>query len=167
MSTAALAALATVTCAMHGEPSPPASLLEDTIGAATVAGATLRLHGAGGAAPSRVRLADGERAWIWKVPVSLTAGAHVTLTVARAQRGRARLLFARNQTPSFARAFWTTRFDACAADHPLFSGKGTVGPVTGWGGSLATRDRRMCLRLTASSRGERTAMPVSLGRACR
>jgi hypothetical protein len=152
---------------MHAEPSPSASLLDDTVGAATVAGAALRLHGAGRAGPSRVRLDDGERVWIWKVPVSLTADGRVTLTVPPSQRGRARLLFAANRTRSFASAARTTRFNACAADHPLFSGPGTVGPITGWAGSLVTRDRRMCLRLTASAGGRRQAMRVSLGRACR
>jgi hypothetical protein len=55
---------------------------------------------------------------------------------------------------------------SCSADEPLFSGDGVVGPTTGWGGSLITTHRRICLRLRVFSGGASSPLRVPLGRRC-
>lgn len=156
-----------VPCSARSEPSPGVSLREQK----GVTTSVVRLADGGrfdlytfGGRPSRARI--GKRpVWLWKAPVALTADRSVILTVpARAAR-RARLGF----TPparSFARADRATRFDSCAPDTPLFSGDGTVGPETGWGGSLITLDRHVCLRLLVITAKAPVPLRVPLGTRC-
>ena len=108
----------------------------------------------------------GCRAWLWKAPVALTADRSVVLTVYGKAARRARLGFAR-PARSFARADRTMRFTSCSPNAPLHSGDGTVGPVTGWGGSLVTLDRRLCLRLRVVTAEGSVSLRVPLGRRCR
>jgi hypothetical protein len=114
--------------------------------------------------PTRSRI-GGRRVWMWKTPASLTAGRTVVLSVAGSAAGRARLGFT-PPAPSFAEAARATRFTSCAADTPLFSGEGTVGPVTGWGGSLFTLDRRICLPLLVTRSRTPVVLKVPLGTRC-
>lgn len=160
---------ASVPCSARVEP-PPTSSLEGRDGVTTSKAA---LPGGGrfavfsfAGAPTRVRL-GGRRVWAWKTPAELSAGRSVVMTVAPASARRARLGFSR-PARSFRRAPRSARFTACPADEPLFSGEGTVGPVTGWAGSLITLDRRTCLRLTVrEGRAAARRLAIPLGRSCR
>jgi hypothetical protein len=107
----------------------------------------------------------GRGAWVWKTPVALTAGHAVVLTVDGADALRARLGFG-PPARSFAAADSATRFESCPPDTPLFSGPGTVGPETGWSGSLITLDRRLCLRLRVVTGTASVAIRVPLGTRC-
>jgi hypothetical protein len=156
----------TVGCRMRSEPAPSRDLADQPgvgVSVAVLPGARFRVFTFDGA-PARSRL-GGRRVWTWKTPVALTAEASVVVSVAASRQARARLGF----TParrSFENADRSTRFTACSADTPQFSGDGTVGPETGWGGSLITRDRRLCLRLRVESGGRTTGLLVPLGRSC-
>ena len=157
----------TVACSARAEPSPSEGLRE---GEGVVVSAA-RLEGGGRFAlysfddpPARTRI-GGRRTWLWKTPVSLTADRSVVLSVHARSVGTARLVFAR-QPKSFTAADRATRFRSCTADEPQFSGAGTVGPATGWGGSIVTLERRQCLRLQVVAGGRRSTLRVPLGRRC-
>ena len=158
----------TVPCSAHVEPPPVVSLRKrkgvTTSTARLAAGGRFDVYTFGGR-PSRTRIA-GRRAGLWKTPVALTADRSVILRVGGTAVRRARLGFGR-PARSFARAARATRFVSCAPDTPLFSGDGTVGPDTGWGGSLITLDRRVCLRLRVVTAKESVPLPVALGTRCR
>lgn len=158
----------TVPCSARSEP-PPAVSLRDAegvtgSGARLTAGGQFDLYTFGGRS-SRTRI-GGRRAWLWKAPVALSADRSVVLTVNGPAARRARLGFAR-RARSFAGADRATRFASCAPDTRLFSGNGTVGEVTGWGGSLVTLDRRLCLRLRVVTATESVSLRVPLGMGCR
>lgn len=168
-TSAPMRADSTVPCSARSEP-PPSVGPRDQEGVTTSVarlpdGGRFELDTFGDLGPSRTRIGE-RRAWLWKAPVGLTADRSVILTVrARAAR-RARLGFTRSAR-SFARADRATRFVSCAPDTPLFSGDGTVGPVTGWGGSLITLDRRVCLRLLVVTAKASVPLKVPLGTRCR
>ncbi|HEV2785597.1 MAG TPA: hypothetical protein VGV67_04355, partial [Solirubrobacteraceae bacterium] len=159
-----------VDCARHAEPSPPA---EPTTGggthvatAALPDGARFHLLWFSNAGPTRVRVGR-RQLWLWKTPAVLSADRSIVLSVAPRHVRRARLAFDR-QPPSFARGDRATRFTSCPEDEPRFSGPGTVGPRTGWAGSLLTVDRRLCLRLrvTPAAGGDPVPLRVPRGRRC-
>lgn len=158
----------TVPCSARSEPSPAVGLRDQegvTTSVARLAnGGRFDLYTFGGR-PSRTRIGE-RRVWLWKTPVALTADRSVILTVQGRAARRARLGFTR-PARSFARADRATRFDSCAPDTPLFSGDGTVGPETGWGGSLITLDRRVCLRLRVVTAKASVPLRVPLGTRCR
>lgn len=156
-----------VPCSARSEPPPLDALSSDP----SVRSAAVELRGGGrfelftfGGAPSRTRVGR-THAWLWKTPVSLTVGSSVVVSVPASRARRARLGFTRRAS-SFGRADRATRFTSCAADTPLFSGEGTVGPVTGWGGSVLTLDRRVCLRLRVSGATGDAVLELPLGRRC-
>lgn len=158
-----------VTCANHVEPTPSAATRR-----AMEKGATVVPLSDGGrlvfldvnSGPGRSTLED-RRAWGWKVPVSLTADRSVVVSLADRTAPRARLGFTAERRPTtFGRGHRATRFTSCPPDTPTFSKKGTVGPVTGWAGSVTTLDRRVCLRLRATSEGETVRFKLPLGKRC-
>lgn len=159
----------TVPCSARAEP-PPADGLRGQEGVTTsfarlADGGRFEINTFGDLGPSRTRIGE-RRVWLWKAPAALTADRSVILTVpARAAR-RARLGFTR-PARSFARSDRATRFVSCAPDTPLFSGDGMVGPETGWGGSLITLDRRVCLRLRVVTATTSVPLRLPLGTRCR
>ncbi|HEX8087117.1 MAG TPA: hypothetical protein VF529_22755 [Solirubrobacteraceae bacterium] len=161
------AADSTVGCDRRSEPPPSEAVRtgED----AHVAAAALRDGGrfelfTFRGAPFRMRL-GARRVWVWKAPASLSADRTVILAVGSRNTSRARLAFG-PFARTFARSDRAVRFTSCPPDEPLFSGDGVVGPTTGWGGSLITTDRRICLRLRVFSGGASSPLPVPLGRPC-
>lgn len=155
-----------VGCRSRSEPAPSSDLADQPgvgVSIAVLPGARFRVFTFDGA-PTRHRL--GERwVWSWKTPVALNAAASVVVSVTPSQQARVRLGFTRERR-SFGYSDRSTRFKACTPDTPQFSGDGTVGPETGWGGSLITRDRRVCLRLQVASGGQTAGLAVPLGRSC-
>lgn len=164
----------TVPCSARAEPPPPVGDgLRDQV-QDHVTTSSVRLPDGGrfdlytfpdDLGPSRSR-DDERRVWLWKAPAVLTADRSVILTVPAGAARRARLGFTR-PARSFARSSRATRFVSCAPDTPLFSGEGTVGPETGWPGSLITLDRRVCLRLRVVTATTSVPLRVPLGTRCR
>lgn len=103
-----------------------------------------------------------------KLPVGLRAGHRATLRVKASQRHDAALLY-RGRTRNANRIQDGDRavtFKPCQPDEPGFSG-GTVGPLTGWAGSLIVTGPR-CIRLEVYVDGRRHSdVRLPLGRRCR
>lgn len=108
-----------------------------------------------------------------KLPVGLRAGHRATLRVSAAQSKQAALLY-RPKTRAANRiqdGDQAVTFNPCQPETPAFStgvaSGGTVGPITGWAGSLIVTGPR-CVRLELRVDGERQPdIRLPLGRPCR
>ena len=150
---ALLAAVATVGCSSHAEPSPPPPTAENWVIAGPVAWAA-RHHAVGRRGPSGFKTSG----------LSVDAGGAGTL---RVLSPRAALVY-RMKTRLADR--WqegdrVLRVKPCAPDHPNFSDAGTVGPRTGFAGMLIA-NRKKCVRVRVSRGGESWIARLPVGRPC-
>ena len=150
---ALLAAVATVGCPSHAEPSPPVPTPDRWAIAGPVAFAakhngTTRRTGSIGK----------------KAGLSVDAGNAVTLRVLTPRAG----LMYRHKTRlahTWREADRVLRVKPCAEDHENFSDDGTVGPRTGFAGAIIA-DRPKCVRVRVSRDGKSWVARIPIGRRC-
>jgi hypothetical protein len=150
---ALLAAVATVGCSSHAEPSPPVPDPARWVVAGPVAFAA-KHNGT-----TRRRGSVGKKAGI-----SVDAGSPVTLRMLTPRAG----LIYRQKTrlaESWRDADRVLRVKPCAPDHPNFSDDGTVGPRTGFAGALIA-DRAKCVRVRVSRDAQSWVARIPVGRRC-
>ena len=155
-----------VTCAEHVEPSaadfdPATDVIREPL-ALTIRGDLRDLERA--SFPRR-----RGRLHAAKLPAGVRAGAPVTLRVHRRDRRHAAFAYSpeTRNARRIADADRALVFEPCPPDTPAFSDGGTVGPVTGWAGTLVfTQERCVTLEVLAEGRPRRT-IRLGLGRRCR